>query len=95
MIGSLLYLRISTPDIMLSVCLCAWCQIHFKESYLIEIKRIFRYHVGTKEIGLWYTGDGDFNFVGYLDAAYTSYKVDRKSTSGYCLFLGYSVDSWH
>ena len=54
MIGSLLYLTASTPDIMFSVCLCARFQSYPKESHLIAVKRIIRYVKGTIGMGLYY-----------------------------------------
>jgi hypothetical protein len=54
MIGNLLYLTASRPDIMFSVCLCARFQSCLKESHLVAIKRIFRYLLGTIDLGLWY-----------------------------------------
>ena len=54
MIGSLLYLTSSRPDIQFSVCLCARFQASPRESHLIAVKRIFRYLAGTQDIGLWY-----------------------------------------
>ena len=95
MIGSLLYLTASRPDIMFSVCLCARFQASPKESHLKCVKRIFRYLAGTKNLGLWYPRGGDLSLVGYTDADYAGYKVDRKSTSGTCQFLGPSLISWH
>lgn len=95
MIGSLLYLTASRPDIMFSVCLCARFQSCPKESHLTCVKRIFRYLAGTKNLGLWYPRGGDFALVGYTDADYAGYKVDRKSTSGTCQFLGQCLISWH
>ena len=59
------------------------------------MKRIFRYLGGTKNLELWYPQGGDFSLVGYVDADYASYKVDRKSTSGTCQFLGPRLVSWH
>ena len=93
MIGSLLYLTASRPDIMFSVCLCARFQASPKESHLTCVKRIFRYLAETKNLGLWYPRGGDFSLVGYTDADYAGYKVDRKSTSGTCQFLGPSLVS--
>ena len=91
MIGSLLYLTASRPDIMFSVCLCARFQASPKESHLTCVKRIFRYLAGTKNIGLWYPRGGDFSLMGYTNADYAGYKVDRKSTTGTCQFLGPSL----
>ena len=54
MIGSLLYLTSSKPDIQFFVCLCARFQARPKESHLTVVKRIFRYLAGTQDIGLWY-----------------------------------------
>jgi hypothetical protein len=82
MIGSLLYLCASTSDIMLSVCMCARFQSDPRECHLMAVKRILRYLVST------------FDFIGYLDSDYAGCKVDRKSTSGTCQFLGRSLVSW-
>ena len=95
MIGSLLYLTASRPDIMFSVCMCARFQADPKESHLVAVKRIFRYLNGTKELGLWYPKQKDFTLIGYSDADFAGYKVDRKSTSGCCQFLGASLIGWH
>ena len=62
MIGSLLYLAASRPNIMFSVYLCAHFQANPKESHLTTVKRIFRYLHGTKDFGLWYPSCGDFQF---------------------------------
>ena len=94
MIGSLLYLTASRPDIMFSVCMCSRYQADPKESHLIAVKRIFRYLIGTSTMGLFYQTNNNFNLVGYSDADYAGCKIDRKSTSGTCQFLGYSLVSW-
>ena len=95
MIGSLLYLTASRPDIMFSVCLCARFQSCPRESHLSAVKRIFKYLAGTIEIGLWYPKFTSFDLIGYSDADFAGCKVDRKSTSGTCHFLGNSLISWH
>ena len=95
MIGSLLYLTASRPDIMFATCLCARFQANPKESHLIAVKRIFRYLKGTQNLGLWYPKDTCFNLVGYSDADYAGCRVDRKSTSGSCQFLGQRLVSWY
>jgi hypothetical protein len=94
MIGSLLYLTASRPDIMFSVCLCARFQSCPKESYLIAVKRIFRYLLGTIDLGLWYPKSNSFDLISYTDADFAGCKIDRKSTSGTCHFLGHSLVSW-
>ena len=88
MIGSLLYLCASRPNIMLSVGICAWFQAATKESHLVAVKRIFRYLAHTTNFGLWYPRGGNFKLVGYSDSDWAGDKVDRKSTSGGCQFLG-------
>ena len=93
-IGSLLYLTASRPDIMFSVCLCARFQSEPKESHLIAVKRILRYLNGTKNVGLWYSRDSTLNLIAYSDSDYAGCKLDRKSTSGACQFLGSNLISW-
>jgi hypothetical protein len=94
MIGSLLYLTASRPDIMFSVCMCARFQACPKEPHLSAIKRIFRYLKYTPSIGLWYPKGARFQLVGYSDSDYADCKIDRKSTSGECHLLGRSLVSW-
>jgi hypothetical protein len=94
MIGSLLYLTASRPDIMFSTCLCARYQSEPKESHLKAVKRIFRYLKGTPNLGLWYPKDSGFDLIGYTDADYAGCKLDRKSTSGGCQLLGGKLVSW-
>ncbi|KAH9697094.1 hypothetical protein KPL71_023469 [Citrus sinensis] len=94
MIGSLLYLTASRPDIMFCVCLCARFQSCPKESHLLAVKRIFRYLSGTIDIGLWYPRGTHIDLTCFSDADFAGYKVDRKSTSGTCYILGHSLVSW-
>ena len=94
MIGSLLYLTASRPDIVFSVGLCARFQSKPKESHLKAIKRIFRYLKHTPDLALWYPRGCNFNLVGYADADYAGFLVDRKSTSGMAHFLGPCLVSW-
>ena len=82
MIGSLLYLTASRPDIMFSVCLCARFQANPKESHLTEVKRILRYLKGNDNLCLWYPRNSGFELVGFTDADFAGHLVDRKSTSG-------------
>jgi hypothetical protein len=88
MIGSLLYLCASRLDIMLSVCMCARFQANPKEVHLRAVKRIMRYLAYTPKFGLWYPKGSTFDLIGYSDADYVKCKIDRKSTSGTCQFLG-------
>src|SRR3954467_12547569 len=94
MIGSLLYLCASRPDIMLSVCMCAIFQSTPKESHHMAVKRVLRYLVYTPNLGLWYPKGSSFKLVRYSDSDWAGDKVDHKSTSGSCQFLGRSLVSW-
>ena len=94
MIGSLLYLTATRPDIQFSVCLCARFQACPKESHFTAVKRIFRYLVGTQDIRLWYPANCSLELVAYTDADYAGSRLDRKSTSGYCQFLRGCLVSW-
>ncbi|GJU98646.1 putative ribonuclease H-like domain-containing protein [Tanacetum coccineum] len=93
MIGSLMYLTASRPDIMFAVCACARFQVTPKTSHLLAVKRIFRYLKGKPTLGLWYSRDSPFELVTYTDSDYAP-PQDRKSTTGGCQFLGYRLISW-
>jgi hypothetical protein len=94
MIGSLLYLTASRPNILLSVCLYARFQSDPRESHLTAVKRIFRYLKGTTNLGLLYRKSLDYKLVGLCDADYAGGRIERKSTSGNCQFLGENLISW-
>ncbi|KAJ9561621.1 hypothetical protein OSB04_006781 [Centaurea solstitialis] len=94
MIGSLLYLTASRPDIMYSTCLCARYQAEPKESHLTAVKRIFRYLKGTPNMGLWYSKDSGFDLTAFSDSDFAGCKIDRKSTTGGCHLLGGKLVSW-
>ena len=93
MIGSLLYLCASRPHVMLSVCIYARFQADPKEVHLRALKRIMRYLVYTPKFGLWYPKGSTFDLIGYSDADWAGCKIDRKSTSETCQFLGRSLVS--
>ncbi|KAK6119798.1 hypothetical protein DH2020_046467 [Rehmannia glutinosa] len=94
MIGSLLYLTTTRPDILHAVCLCARFQSNPKESHMSAVKRIFRYLKGTIQYGLFYPKNENFSLKGYSDSDYAGCRVDRKSTSGTCQMLGNRLVSW-
>ena len=77
MIGSLLYLYASRPNIMLSVCMCARFQANPKECHLMAIKRIFQNLEHTPNLGLWYPKGSTFELLGYSDSYYAGCKVTR------------------
>jgi hypothetical protein len=94
-IGSLLYLTASRPNIMYSACLCARYQSCPKESHLKAVKRILRYLNGTSQFGLCYPKGHECSLVGYSDSDFAGCKLDRKSTSGTCHLFSNSLVSWH
>ncbi|GJV00667.1 putative ribonuclease H-like domain-containing protein [Tanacetum coccineum] len=94
MIGSLMYLTSSRPDIMFVVCACARFQVTPKVSHLHAMKRIFRYLKGQPKLGLWYPKDSPFDLEAYSDSDYAGASLDRKSTTGGCQFLGSRLISW-
>nr|GEX40361.1 putative ribonuclease H-like domain-containing protein [Tanacetum cinerariifolium] len=81
MIGSLMYLRASRPDIMFAVCACSRFQVTPKLSHLYAMKRIFRYLKGQSKLGLWYLRDSPFDLEAYSDSDYAGANLDRKSTT--------------
>ncbi|GJV18359.1 putative ribonuclease H-like domain-containing protein [Tanacetum coccineum] len=94
MIGSLMYLTASRPDIMFAVCACARFQVTPKTSHLHAVKRIFRYLKGQSKLGLWYPRDSPFDLEAFSDSDYAGASLDRKSTTGGCQFLGKRLISW-
>nr|GEU61196.1 putative ribonuclease H-like domain-containing protein [Tanacetum cinerariifolium] len=82
MIGSLMYLTSSRPDIMFSVCACVRYQVNPKVSHLYAVKRIFRYLKGQLKFRLWYPKDSPFDLVAYNDSDYDGESLKRKSTTG-------------
>ncbi|GKA01166.1 retrovirus-related pol polyprotein from transposon TNT 1-94 [Tanacetum coccineum] len=94
MIGSLLYLTASRPDIMFSVCLCARFQENPKTTHLEAVKRIFKYIRGNSYLGLWYPKGTRIETIIYADSDHAGDYVDHKSTSGVCTFMGCFLTSW-
>nr|GFB87642.1 hypothetical protein [Tanacetum cinerariifolium] len=81
MIGSLMYLTVSRPNIMFAVCACARHQVTPKECHLHAVKRIFRYLKCHPKMGIWYPKDSPFDLVAYSDSDYGGATQDRKSTT--------------
>ncbi|GJR88642.1 putative ribonuclease H-like domain-containing protein [Tanacetum coccineum] len=94
MIGSLMYLTASRPDITFAVCACARFQVTPKTSHLHAVKRIFRYFKGQPKLGLWYPRDSSFDLEAFSDSDYAGASLNRKSTTGGCQFLGKRSISW-
>jgi hypothetical protein len=94
MIGGLMYVTASLPYIMQEVGLVGRFQETPKETYVLVVKRLFRYIKGMLEFGLWYPIGKDFTLIAYPDAYWVGSVDDRKGTSGGSLFLGNILVSW-
>ncbi|GKE21572.1 hypothetical protein Tco_1433084, partial [Tanacetum coccineum] len=94
MIGSLMYLTASRPDIMFSVCACARFQVTPKASHLNAVKSIFRYLKHQPKLGLWYLRDSPFELEAFSDSDYGGASLDMKSKTGGCQFLGRRLIYW-
>jgi len=94
MIGSLLYLTTSRPNITFVVGVCARYQAEPKMSHLVQVKRIMRYINGTTDYEILYSHSDNSRLIGYCDADWEGSADDRKSTSGGCFFLGNNLLSW-
>ncbi|GJW01366.1 hypothetical protein Tco_1556617 [Tanacetum coccineum] len=88
MVGSLMYLTASRPDLVFAVCMCARYQAKPTKKHLEAIKRIFRYLKGTINMGLWYPKDNAMSLKAYADADHAGCQDSRRSTSGSAQFLG-------
>ncbi|XP_057803270.1 uncharacterized mitochondrial protein AtMg00810-like [Salvia miltiorrhiza] len=93
-IGSLLYLTASRPDIAFAVGVCARFQSDPKDAHMDAAKYILRYIKGTPNVGLWYPVDDNFKLLGYTNSDFAGCAIDRESTSDTCQFLGNKLISW-
>ncbi|GJX88329.1 retrovirus-related pol polyprotein from transposon TNT 1-94 [Tanacetum coccineum] len=82
MVGSLMYLTASRPDLVFAVCMCARYQAKPTKKHLEAIKRIFRYLKGTINMGLWYPKNNTMSLTAYADADHAGCQDSRRSTSG-------------
>ncbi|GKC91451.1 hypothetical protein Tco_1152100, partial [Tanacetum coccineum] len=94
MIGSIMYLTSSRPDLIYAVCLCARYQAKPTEKHLNAVKRIFQYLKGTINMGLWYSKDTGLSLTAYADADHAGCQDTRRSTSRSAQFLGDKLVSW-
>ncbi|GJX07291.1 putative ribonuclease H-like domain-containing protein, partial [Tanacetum coccineum] len=94
MIGTLLYLTASRPDLQFAICMCARYQALPTEKHLNAVKRIFRYLKGTVNRGLWYPKDSSIALTAFADADHAGCQDTRRSTSGSMQFLGDKLVSW-
>nr|GEZ83681.1 putative ribonuclease H-like domain-containing protein [Tanacetum cinerariifolium] len=94
MIGCLMYLTATRPDIIFAVCAATRHQVTPKTSNLLSVKRIFKYLIAYPNLGLWYPRDSLFDLEALSDNDYAGAHGDRKSTTGGCQFLGRRLISW-
>jgi hypothetical protein len=93
-IGSLLYLTVTQPDIQIVVGLCVRFQYSPHSSHRMAVQRVFRYLKHTLEFVIWYSASSSLDLVGFSDADFAGCGIDRKSTSTTCHFLGSSLVCW-
>ncbi|KAK4399803.1 Retrovirus-related Pol polyprotein from transposon RE2 [Sesamum angolense] len=94
LIGSLLYLTATRPDIMFATSLLSRFMQSPSQVNYGAAKRILRYLRGTKDFGIWYKSTNDAKLVGYTDSDWAGSVDDMKSTSGYTFSLGSGIFSW-
>nr|GEU95712.1 copia protein [Tanacetum cinerariifolium] len=94
MIGTLLYLTASRPDLQFAICMCARYQARPTKKHIHAVKRIFRYIRGTVNRGLWYLKDSSIELIAFADADHAGCQDTRRSTSGSLQFLGERLISW-
>ncbi|XP_059650480.1 uncharacterized mitochondrial protein AtMg00810-like [Cornus florida] len=94
-IGSLLYLAATRPDISFSVGVCAKYQADPREQHILTVKRIIRYVNSTLNYGLRYSSESNSEIAGYTDVDWADNKDDRKSTSCGCFYVGTNLVLWY
>ena len=94
MIGCLLYLTASRPDIAFSVGVCSRFQSNPKVSHLNAVKKIIKYAGGTYDYGLFYSKESNLSLAGFSDFDYAGNVDDRKSTTGECFYVGANFVAW-
>nr|GFA05095.1 retrovirus-related Pol polyprotein from transposon TNT 1-94 [Tanacetum cinerariifolium] len=94
MVGSLMYLTASRPDLVFVVCMCARYQAKPTKNHLEALKQVFCYLKRTINWGLWYPKDTAMALTAYADADHAGCQDTRRSTSGSAQFLGDKLVSW-
>nr|GEV74585.1 hypothetical protein [Tanacetum cinerariifolium] len=94
MVGSLMYLTASRPDLVFDVCMCARYQASPTKKHIKALKRVFQYLKGTINWGLWYPKDTAMALTAHADADHAGCQDTRRSTSGSAQFLGDKLISW-
>ncbi|GKF53594.1 hypothetical protein Tco_0160504 [Tanacetum coccineum] len=94
MVGSLMYLTASRPDLVFAICMCARYQASPTKKHIEALKRVFRYLKGTINWGLWYLKYTAIALTAYADVDHAGCQDTRRSTSGSAQFLGNKLVSW-
>jgi hypothetical protein len=94
MIGSLMYLTNTRPDICFVVNTLSQYLVEPRCVQLVATKHVMRYLKGMLDYGLYYTGDCEFMLYGYTDSDWDGSASDRKNTLGCCFSLGSAMTSW-
>ncbi|GKB70256.1 hypothetical protein Tco_0931668 [Tanacetum coccineum] len=87
-IGTLMYLTSSRPDLVFAVCMCARYQAKPTKKNFHAVKRIFQYLSGTTNMGMWYSKDSFIALTTFADADHAGCQDTKKSTSGSMQLLG-------
>ncbi|XP_050133146.1 secreted RxLR effector protein 161-like [Malus sylvestris] len=93
-VGSLMYLTATWPDIMYAMCLISRYMERPTELHLRATKRVFRYLKGTTDFGIFYKKKGRSVLTGFTDSDYAGDLDDRRSTSGHVFMMGSGTISW-
>lgn len=93
-VGNLMYLTATRPDIMFAVSLISRFMERPEEAHWQAAKRILRYVKGTKRLGILYITSACSDLVGYTDSDWAGSVDDRKNTSGYVFHMGSGAISW-
>lgn len=94
MVGSLMYLTATRPDLMYATCLVSRYMEKPTTMHQLAVKKILRYLKGTIDLGVMYSRSGNTELKGYADSDYAGDVDDRKSTGGYVFMLGTGAISW-
>lgn len=95
LLGSLMYLTATRPDIMFSVCFLSRFMSHPREAHLMAVKRVLRYVKGTLNLGLYYKKEAtDQTLEGFTDSDFAGDSDDSRSTSGYVFMMSKAAVAW-
>lgn len=95
LVGGLLYLTHTHPDILFAVSLVSRFMHSPSMHHLGAAKHILRYVRATTSYGIWYRPSTSFNLFGFTDSDWAGAVDDRKSTSGFIFALGSGAISWN